>query len=424
MKPATAWIIGVGATRFQRWPQETHHALATSALSEALEDAGLEDGHGIAAVWFGNCGMHHWGQANIRGQVALDPLISDGLLPAGVPITNVEAGCATGSLALHDAVAAVQSGRVTAALAIGVEKTFMPAHPERMMALFDGALDQLSPERWRTFYAEAAERHGLTYRPHPARIQLLDVCAMQANWHMATYGTTSEQIAASAAKNHTHAQHNPRAQYQHPMTVAEVLADKAVVGPLTRSMCAPISDGAAAAIVVNEAGLRQLSERARRRAVPILACAQAGGTWDDLGTPTAARRAADAAYTQAQIAPQQVDVVELHDATSFAEVHLSEMLRLCPEGQGGVYVASGEASLGGRRPANLSGGLVSKGHPLGASGLAMIHELATQLRGEAGARQSEGCEIGLAENGGGLTGFDVASCAVTLLGRARGDRGQ
>ncbi len=412
------WVVGVATTRFKRWPERDHSDLAEEALAGALADAGLADGGDVGRVWFGNCGMHHWGQGNVRGQVALADALSDGRLNARAPVINVEGGCATGSMALHGAVADVRAGHADLALALGVEKTFMPTMPERMMALFDGALDQLKPDRWGDFYRAAAEREGLPYRPHPARIQLLDVCAMQAMWHMRTHGTSPAQIAASAAKNHGHSVHNPNAQYRKAMSAEEVLADKPVIGPLTRAMCAPISDGAAAVLVVNARGLAALPKATRARAVAVIGSAQAGGTWRSLGEPSVARHAGDAAYAMAGVGPDDIDVVELHDATSFAELHLSEMLRFCDEGQGGAYVASGAATLGGERPANLSGGLVSKGHPLGASGLAMVHELATQLRGEAGARQVRDAHVALAENGGGLIGFDEAACAVTILRRA------
>ncbi|MEE2780460.1 MAG: thiolase family protein, partial [Myxococcota bacterium] len=302
----------------------------------------------------------------------------------------------------------------------GVDKTFQPDDPVGMMGLFAAGLDQLDPDKWGEFYASAAAESGLTWRPHPARITLLDICALQAEHHMAIHGTTREQIASSASKNHGHGALNPKAQYQSEMTVQEVLEDKPVVGPLTRAMCAPIGDGAAAAVLCSAATLSELPAEIRERAVRLSSCAMAGGTWRGLGAPSPARTAADRAYQLAGISPEDVDIVELHDATSFAELHLSEMLRLCPEGQGGNYVASGAASLGGKRPANTSGGLVSKGHPLGASGVAMVHELVTQLRGEAGARQVEGASVALQETGGGMIGFDEALTSVMVLERTEG----
>ena len=408
------FVIGTAMTHFKRWPDRSHKSLADEAVRAVLADAGIA-GSRIDTMWFGNCGMHCWGQANIRGQVLLRPLVQEGVLPERAPVTNVEGGCATGSMALHGAIKDIRAGDADVALALGVEKTFMPTMPEKMLGLFDGALDQLDTDWWREDYAAAATALGVPYKPHPARIQLLDVCALEAAHHMAHHGTTSAQIASSAAKNHDHGALNPLAQYQQRMTVDDVLADKAILAPFTRAMCAPISDGAAAVLVVSADVLRTLSAATRARAVRVRASVLTGGKARRLDEPSLARVAADRAYAGAGLTPADVDVVELHDATAFAEIYLQEMLRFASPGKGGAYVASGQASLGGLRPTNTSGGLVSKGHPLGATGLAMVHELALQLRGEAGERQVSGARIALQQNGGGLIGFDEAACHVGLF---------
>jgi acetyl-CoA acetyltransferase len=238
---------------------------------------------------------------------------------------------------------------------------------------------------------------------------------MQACWHMKTYGTTQQQIAIAAAKAHNAGALNPLAQYRFTTTVDAVLGDKPVSYPLTRSMCSPIGDGAAAALVCSEAFLRRLPLEAQQRAVRIAGQALSGGKYRRFDEPGLSRIAADRAYAMSGFAPSDIDIAEIHDATSFSEIYQPEMLRFCADGEGGAFVASGTSALSGALPVNMSGGLVSKGHPIGATGLSMIFELAQQLRGEAGARQVAGARIGLAENGGGVIGFDEAVCAVTIL---------
>lgn len=201
------------------------------------------------------------------------------------------------------------------------------------------------------------------------------------------------------------------------MTADDVLADRAISYPLTRSMCAPVGDGAAAALVCSKDYLAALPSRVRDRAVKIRASTMSGGKYRSLDEPGLSRIAADRAYKMAGISPSEIDIAEVHDATSFCEIYQVEMLRFCAEGQGGSYVASGATTFGGDRPVNLSGGLVSKGHPIGATGLSMIHELVLQLRGEAGERQAKKARLALAENGGGVIGFDEAACAITILER-------
>lgn len=411
------FVIGAFTTPFARLPEVSFQALATQAVEGALRDSGVPTLEHLASVHFGNCAMHAFGQGNIRGQVALTPMLRSGALPANTPIINVEGGCATGSLALHGAFLAVASGAAPLALAVGVEKTFVP-DAAKLMAIFDGGIDQLAPATWREHFAQHAPACGAPFEPSPTRILMLDVCALQAGWHMKTYGTTREQLAFGASKNHAHGAKNPNAQYRKEMSVAEVLADKPVLGPFTRAMCAPISDGAAATLVCSAEHLRRLPAETRRRAVRLRAVALAGGRvrapHEEGVSAVAARRA----FSAAGITADEVNVAEVHDATSFAEIAAVEALGFVKTGEGGPYVAAGATALGGARPVNTSGGLVSKGHPLGATGLAMVHELTLQLRGEAGARQVAGAAVGVAENAGGLITFDEALCAVSVLSRA------
>jgi acetyl-CoA acetyltransferase len=410
------YVIGAFSTPFKRWPDKSYKHLTREAVDGVLADAGI-DGDAIGAVWFGNCGMWVENQGSVRGQVCLTPLIRERRLPAHVPVTNVEGGCATASLAFLGAAKDVLTGDADMALAIGVEKTFHPDRPDRAAALFNGGIDQFDPQEWQSFYAAAGRKAGKEFAPGPDRTVFMDTYAMQACYHMKRYGTTQRQIAIGAAKNHTHGAKNPNAQYRFEMTAEQVLADRPISYPLTRAMCAPIGDGAAAALVCSAAYLKTLPSPVQARAVRVLGHGVSSGVYRDLDEPGLSHYAAKRAYSRAGIAPGDVDVVELHDATSFCEVFQLEMLGLCEAGQGGATIERGDTTLGGRLPVNTSGGLVSKGHPVGATGLSMIQELVTQLRGEAGPRQVDGARIALAENGGGVVGFDEAACTVIVLGR-------
>lgn len=407
-------VLASATTPFKRWPDKTHLDLTREAVLAVLKDGGLDDGSAIGSIHFGNCAMHLFGQPNIRGQVALLPLIREGRLTPQTPITNVEAGCATGTVAFHGAWMAVASGHVELALALGVEKTFIPTAPAKMLELFEGGLDQLRPETWKTLYRETAPLCGTTFEPRPDRITILDATALNAAWHMKRYGTTARHLAAVSSKNHANGAKNPNAQYRTEMSVEQVLADKPVIGPFTRAMCAPISDGAAAVLVCSEAFLARHATKGRRP-VSVVATVLANGTRARPDEPSVTKFAATKGYGLARLGPPDIDVAEVHDATAFAEIAITEDLGFCAEGQGGPWAESGASALGGPKPINTSGGLESKGHPLAASGLAMLHEVTVQLRREAGPRQVASCDVGLVHNAGGLIGFDEAMCSVTVL---------
>jgi acetyl-CoA acetyltransferase len=415
MSMREAFIIGTYCTEFRKWPDRTVKDLTREAYINVLADAGMEDGGAIEGAWFGNCGMWVERQGSIRGQVCFAPLEQEGRFPERVPIINVEAGCATASLALSGAWKEISGGHAELCLAIGVEKTFYPGAPEQSFALYNGGIDQYDTERRDAFYREAARSVGREFTPSNERTIFMDTYALQANWHMQHFGTSQRQIAAAAAKNHCHGALNPKAQYRFPMTIEQVLADRPVTYPLTRAMCSPLSDGAAAAIVASAQSLAKMPPRIRERAVRIAAMGLSGGKYRRLDEPGLSRNAAHKAYRQSGLGPGDIDVAEVHDATSYCEIYQAEMLDFCPDGAGGAFVESGATTLGGKLPINTSGGLVSKGHPVGATGLSMIYELTQQLRGEAGERQVLGARTALAENGGGVIGFDEAACVVTIL---------
>lgn len=415
---STAFILGVSTTRFQRWPDRDHRSLAREAVLGASTDAGLSDGQQIGQIFFGSCLMHNRGQTMIRGQAALVGLVDEGILRRRTPVVNVEGACATGSLALSSARTAVLAGTHDLVLAVGVEKMFNPEEPAASLADIAGGFDTFDRERWIREYERAADQSGSEFSPSADRSIAMDTYGLQASWHMHRFGTTQAQIAAGAAKNHCNGALNPNAQYRFRMTQDEVLSDRPISGPLTRAMCAPIGDGASAALVCSEQFLRSMPRATQERAIRIRASAATGGTYRSFEEPGLSRVAADDAYRQAGLGPDDINVAEVHDATSFCEIYQAEMLRFCEDGQGGGYVGSGATAIDGRHPINTSGGLVSKGHPIAATGLSMTHEVATQLRGEAGERQVKGARLGLTENGGGVIGFEEAVCVVNILERA------
>lgn len=408
------YVAGVSMTHFGKHLDKSLKDLAGEALQGALADAGCEVGD-IEAVFFGNCVQGHMeGQDMVRGEIALRPF---GI--THVPVVNVENACATASTAFHMAVSYVKAGAADVALAIGVEKMFSEDR-DLMFSAFDGAWDVNDVENVKKQLLKMGEGvdvpEGST-SPRPYSV-FMDVYAGFARLHMREYGTTQRQLAAIAAKNHQHSTSNPLSQYQKAFTVDEVLAGAPITFPLTVPMCSPISDGAAAAIVCNEAGLERL-EGSRARAAKVLASVIKAGS--NRG-PTeldkhVSRLAAEQAYEESGVGPADVDVAEVHDATSTGEVIETEALGLVPLGEGGVAGERGDTAIGGRIPVNPSGGLESKGHPIGATGLGQIYELVTQLRGEAGQRQVDGAKVAIAQNGGGIVGYEEAVTAVTLLGR-------
>lgn len=403
------WIAGVGMTPFGRHTGKTVSDLTRWAVTDALRDCGATADI-LDAAFFGTATQGPLeGQHMIAGQIALRAMGVQ-----RIPVLNVENACATGASAFALAVHQIRAGAADVALAVGVERMNV-GDAERTMAVFDGAYDVADPAalaRTLRDLGGAADEPGLGRRS-----VFMDVYAAVARNHMRLYGTTQEQIAAVAAKNHGHAAANPRAHYRKPMTVADVLAARRLSYPLTVPMCAPVTDGAAAVVVCGEAGLRRLG--AARR-VEVLAAVIGTGTDRDVrtfeGHPSSLASAR--AYDQAAVGPADVDVAEVHDATAFGEILQTEVLGLVPPGEGGPAALRGETALGGRIPVNPSGGLESKGHPIGASGLGQIFELTEQLRGTAGPRQVAGARIALAENGGGFHRGEEAVTSVVILGRA------
>ncbi|GAA5113203.1 thiolase family protein [Haloechinothrix salitolerans] len=408
------YILGIGVTPVGRYPDRSFTDLVADAYGSAVKDAQLADPDRIEGTWFSNMLADFWGLRAMRGLATLAPLVEDGLFPNGQRITNVEAGCASASAAFNGAWSAIQSG-ADLTLAIGVEK--MNPNDGRGAELLEWMNGGLPESYWEPF-RRLADQLGVGFGFGSDRSMAMDVYALLALSHMRDYGTTIEQIAASAAKNHTNAVHNPRAQYRFPMSTDDVLADRVIADPLTRAMAAPRGDGAGAILVCSEDFLTEQPTSVRDRALKVRGHSLAGGrinaSWEDQRSPVVS---AAQTYQMAGLTPRDLDLVELHDATSFAEIHLIEDLGLCERGHGGPFTASGATQLDGEIPVNPSGGLVSRGHPIGATGIMMLYELAVQLRGEAGETQVPNARIAMAENGGGIVGLDIAVTATTILER-------
>ncbi len=409
------YVIGVSSTDFGKHPDKSYRELVREAYLAVLADAGMENGDLIDFTYFGNCRMHAAGQPMIRGQVCFIPLITEKLFPERVPIINVEGACATASMAFHTAWKDILSGQSNLTLALGAEKLFFPEDPQGMIKGFEEGMDLFTPNDTLAYYQKAGKITGQPFEIAPGRTMFMDTYGMQARYHMWKNKTTQRQIAFGAAKNHNLGALNPKAQYRFTQTVDQVLEDRIVSYPLTRSMCAPIGDGAAAALLCSGDFLKNLPSEIQNRAVRIRASAFTGGKYRSFDEPSLSCVAAEKAYAMAGIKPGDIDVAEVHDATSFCEIYQVEMLGFCPIGKGGAFVESGATTLEGKIPINTSGGLVSKGHPVGATGISMIYELATQLRGEAGERQVKNAEFALQENGGGVIGFEEAACSVIIL---------
>jgi len=408
------YILGIGMIRFAKYPEKGIKQMVAEAIEALLDDVHV-DLKSVEAAWFANSGWGiHDGQHCIRGQVALTPL---GI--QGIPVMNVENACAGGSSAVHGAWMSVKAGLYDLVLAVGAEKVYHPEDRQRMFDAFISGTDvEFSRAMIESFRREAkkkAEEEGAADREKEGgHSAFMDIYGMGARLHMQAYGTTQRQLAAIAAKNHHHGSLNPLAQYQRSMTVEEVLADRVVAWPLTRSMCAPVGDGAAAALICSGRALRRFpGARPVRIRASVLASGNLPGTDEGIS-----RRAARRAYEDAGLGPEEVDVAEMHDATAFGELMQCEELGFCQVGEGGPFAESGATSLGGRIPVNTSGGLECRGHPVGASGIAQLYELVQQLRGDAGPRQVEGARIALAENGGGFIGLGEAAMCIHILEKA------
>jgi len=390
-------------TRFGKYVDRGLRDLAEEAVRNAVQDAGLDIQEIHAAYVSNSVAGLITGQEAIRGQVMLR---HTGLM--GIPIVNVENACASASTAFHLAWMAVASGMYDCVLALGVEKLSDPDKAKSFRA-FNSAVDVSE-------LAEIEKRLGRSSEGTSDRSLFMDLYLSMLNSGASDSqetvgGITREQMALVSVKNHYHGSLNPYAQYREEVTLEQVLQSRRVVGPLTVLMCSPLGDGAAAVLIASEEFARRKGLKGPRVDASVLV----SGRGDDRSMAPSTWRAATQAYEMAGISPEDVGVAEVHDAVAPAELSIYEDLRFCAPGEGPKLVADRVTWLGGRLPVNTSGGLLSRGHPIGATGLGQIVEVVWQLQGKAGKRQVENCKVGLTQNGGGHIGFDAAAMAIHLL---------
>jgi acetyl-CoA acetyltransferase len=468
------YVIGVNTIRFDRYLDKSIKDLSAMTVTDCLKDAGV-DKRDIQALWFSNSAWgDQKGQACIRGQVALRPMGID-----TIPITNVENACASGSTAFHHAWLGVASGLYDLTMAVGAEKLYqtnkmavfagfmagidcsglftcffsienvfeiskglsgfsLTDEDHKAIAAFRKKYpvpvngkprkSKTIKERIKDFRDQAVvaislgEKLGYGTLKELKKVTgatdhspFMDIYGYAARQHMKKYGSTVEQLAIIASKNHFNSTLNPNAQYRFEVPVEKVLSDRIVSFPITRSMCAPIGDGSASAILCSAKMVRQLglSSRAVRIRASILGSGKDYS--ENASVPDIGERLANQAYHVAGVGPRDISLAEVHDATSFGELHQAENLGFCPRGEGGIFADSGTTRLDGQIPMNTSGGLTSRGHPIGESGLAQIHELVIQLRGEAGKRQIANPVLAMGENGGGALGHEEAAMCMHIF---------
>ncbi len=408
------YIAGIAMTVFGRHTERSLHDLAGEALNGALKDAGCSVKDLGAAFYAGMTNGPLQGQISIPGQVVMSKIGVE-----GIPVYNVENACASGSSAFNLAVQCLKAGTTDVALAIGAEKMNIP-DKVKAFSIFEGGWDvSTAEENYKTLV-----KMGEGIVPPPGSqsdkpfSKFMEIYAALCRFHMKTYGTTQRQIAAVCATNHTHSVHNQFSQFRKPFTIDEVLAAPPITYPITLPMCAPLSDGSAAAILCTEEGLKRIGAD-KSRCIKVAASVIRSFTHRGLDQPelNIGRLAANQAYEIAGLGPQDMHVAEVHDASAMGEIIQAENLGLVELGMGGPAAERGEFTLGGRMPINTSGGLESKGHPLGATGIGQLFELVTQLRGEAGVRQVEGARHAIQENGGGLQGIEEAALAINILSK-------
>ncbi len=376
------FIIGAGMTQFGKHTDRSLRDLGREACVNALRESGITPKE-IEAGYCGNAlAPAIQGETGVGQNVFWEVGINE------IPIVNVENACASGSTALREGWLAIAGGFYEMVIVAGVEKTVMPKG-----AMLDVGAAELETKLGDVF---------------PGQFALI------AQKHMERYGTTREQLAKVSVKNHFNGALNPYAQFQKQFTVEEVLNSPVVADPLTLFSCCPNSDGAAALILCSKKKAQKMKVRAVRIAASILTSGTYNNQRDITGWEIE-KRAAERAYEMASLGPKDIDLVEVHDAFTISEIIHYEDLGLCAPGEGGRLIGEGATELSGRIPVNTSGGLLAKGHPVGASGVAQVVEIVWQLRGEGGKRQVKNPRVGLAQIMGGYKEWDTRACTVHIL---------
>jgi acetyl-CoA acetyltransferase len=411
---STIYIAGISMTVFGRHFDRSLEDLAGEALQGALKDAGCKISDIGTAYYAGITNGPLQGQLAIPGQVVMSKIGIE-----QIPIFNIDNGCAAGSSAVHLAIQSLKAGATDVALALGCEKMNV-ADKTKGIAIMEGGWDVArADENYKTLMkmGEGVDLPPGTESEKPFS-KFMSIYAAMCRFHMKTFGTTQRQIAAVSAKNHEHSTRNPYSQFRKTFSIDEILAAPPITYPLTLPMCAPITDGSAAVILCTEEGLKRIgSDKSRAIKVAASVIRSFSNRRYDQPELHLAHLAANQAYEIAGLGPKDMHVAEVHDAAAMGEIIQAENLGFVPFGQGGPAVERGEFTLGGRIPINVSGGLESKGHPIGATGIGQLYELVTQLRGEAGDRQVQGARHAIQENGGGMIGVEEGAAAVHILSK-------
>lgn len=374
-------VVGVGMIPFGKYPERKLADLGWPAVKAAIRDAGIEPRQ-IQAAYSGTALGGMMSGQRVLGRLGM----------TAIPIANVENACSSSSTAFRQGVMAIRSGQYDVVLVIGVEK----------LSKFGGGTLPLEEEDWEV-------SQGLSM---PA------LYAMRAQRYMHDFGLTREQLALVSVKNRRHGSLNPDAQMRKPVTLDEVLSSRPIADPFTLLQCCPTGDGAAAAVLCATSVAHQF----RPDPVQVIASDVTSGKYmtgfRDMTIPEITVRGAKEAYEEAGVGPRDIDVAEVHDAFSIAELLYYEAFGFCAHGDAGRFIESGATTFGGQVVVNPSGGLLAKGHPVGATGAAQVVEIVRQLRGEAGERQVEGAKIGLTHaTGGGISGFDHGACSIHIFSR-------
>lgn len=374
-------VIGVGMIPFGKYPEKTLADLGWPAVKAALADANVPPDR-IEAAFCGTALGGMMAGQRVLGRIGL----------TGLPISNIENACSSSSSALRHGVMAVRSGEYDVVLVIGVEK----------LTKFGGGTLPLEEEDWEV-------SQGLVM---PA------LYAMRAQRYMHDFGLTKQQLAGIAVKNRANGALNADAQMRKPVTLDEVLSSRPVADPFTLLQCCPTGDGAAAIVLCADSVAREYRSDPIRVLASDLTSGKFTSGYRDMTIPEITVRGAKEAYEEAGVGPEDIDVAEVHDAFTIAELIYYEAFGFCPRGEAGAFLDSGATAIGGRIAVNPSGGLLAKGHPIGATGAAQVVEVIRQLRGEAGARQVPGAKVGLAHaTGGGISGFDHGACSIHIFAR-------
>ena len=382
-------IIGIGGMKFGSYPDKSLSDLGIEVCLKAIKDAGIKPKE-IELAYAGNLAQWEWGQGLLIGHLVLREL---GITQ--IPISRVENGCATGSCAFREAWYKIATGECDTAIAFGVEQMTV-TDSAKMLSIFGGR--------------QFPEREGDMGLSAPG------LFAMMARRHMEEFGTTKEQIAMVAVKNRKFGAMNPEAQLTSPVTLEEVLNARMICDPLTLYQCCPRGDGAAAVILASA----DTARRYTTKPIYVAASVHVTGSYPDDQSYTffdADVRGAKAAYEMAGMGPADMDLAEVHDCFATAEIVHYEDLGFCSKGEGGRFIEAGYADLGGKIPVNTSGGLLSKGHVIGATGVSQIIEIVRQLRGHAGERQVADAKVALQHNGGGFIHTDTGSSLIHIFKR-------